>query len=46
MNYDAINSTGFDFKIFFEPKNLPGLSRNGPQECSIGRHILQEGFHF
>ena len=29
----------FRFQNFIGPKKLPGLSRNGPQECSIGRYI-------
>ena len=29
----------FRFQNFFGPKKLPSLSRNGPQECSIGRYI-------
>ena len=29
----------FRFQNFFGPKKLPGLSRNGSQECSIGRYI-------
>ena len=47
LNCVAVNSTGFDFKIFLiGPKKLPGLSWNGPLECSTGRYMLQEGFHF